>query len=190
MFFIARFADRAGRRDEERLFFSPLEGWVKMLNLHSTAGRRIGLWTFSTLMLTSVGCGFPHGRYGSDPLFGSFNRPIAATPPIYTGGDPGLTPAYDGGARMGLPSPDVPAKASPVLEKMFIMPTFNGSMGLNKVFGGNSNGIERVGATSAPAPKQQPLPMGSIGAHMLPTPQPVPERAASSSAAQSPRRIA
>jgi hypothetical protein len=150
-------------------------------------GRKsFGIWTTSALLFTAVGCGFPHGRYGGDPMFGNFNRPITSTPPIYTGGNPGVSPAWDAGSRMGLPSPDVPAKSNSVLERSFIMPTFSGSLGIGNVFGGSSSsssggvsnagkgggGIERVrGSSKAPPRKAGPEYAGAHLAQPAPTPQ-------------------
>ncbi|QVL31421.1 hypothetical protein KIH39_21630 [Telmatocola sphagniphila] len=60
-------------------------------------------------LLTVSGCAFPHGNNGGDPALGNWNRPIAPTPPPWTGGMGGGSPAYDAGARVGVPSPDVPS---------------------------------------------------------------------------------
>jgi hypothetical protein len=53
------------------------------------------------------GCAFPHGTTQGDPLLGNWNRPIAPSPMPYAGQGGGGSPAYDGGARIGMPSPDV-----------------------------------------------------------------------------------
>jgi hypothetical protein len=62
------------------------------------------------LILGAAGCAFPNGSTGGDPLLGSFNRPIVATPPPERGGLGPDTPAYDGGARIGVGAPDVPQR--------------------------------------------------------------------------------
>ncbi len=132
--------------------------------------RRLRRWmvrgAVATVLFNAIGCGFPHGRYGGDAMLGQFNRPIAATPPIWTGGnDPGVSPAWDGGARMGLPSPDVPAKSNPVLEKSFLLPTFSGSLGLNNMFRGGDS--DRAGMAPGANPLKRPMPT-SVGATLLP----------------------
>ena len=38
------------------------------------------------LLLGAVGCAFPHGSTGGDPILGNFNRPIVPTPPPERGG--------------------------------------------------------------------------------------------------------
>jgi hypothetical protein len=111
----------------------------------------------SAALTLAAGCGFPHDRYASDPLLGSFNRPIAPTPPIWTGGDPGFSPAHDAGAHIGLPSPDVPARSNPGLERMFIVPTYQGTLGMGRLFNGgtkastDSGGIQRVTSPTTPS---------------------------------------
>lgn len=150
-----------------------------MANQHSKTGRRIGLFLTSGLLLAAVGCGFPHGRYGGDPMLGNFNRPIAQTPPIWTGADSGASPATDGGARMGLPSPDVPIRSQPALERMFIVPTYGGTLGLSKLFGGDSGGgSQRTSGSETPAPAATGLRSspGTMGAHLLPGASRVTER--------------
>jgi len=62
------------------------------------------------LLLGAAGCAFPNGSTGGDPLLGSFNRPIVPTPPPERGGLGPDTPAYDGGARIGVGAPDVPQR--------------------------------------------------------------------------------
>jgi hypothetical protein len=121
-----------------------------------TSGRtRLGSWAMASVLLTTVGCGFPHDRYASDAMLGQFNRPIAPTPPIWTGGDPGVSPAYDGGARIGLPSPDVPAQSNPILDRMFIMPTFGGSLGVSNLYRGNSGATSTAGASGVSGGSQR-----------------------------------
>ena len=61
------------------------------------------------LVLGAAGCAFPQGSTQGDPLLGNFNRPFVATPPPERGGLGADSPAYDGGARIGLSSPDVPS---------------------------------------------------------------------------------
>lgn len=152
-----------------------------MANQHSRTGwrKRTGLCLSSALLLASLGCGMQHGKYQGDPMLGNFNRPIAPTPPIWTGGDPGFTPAYDGGAHIGLPSPDVPARSNSLLERMFIVPTYSGSLGIGGAFGGagaGGAGNERVVPSGPPQPTGGPPQSsnrrknssGFIGARLLP----------------------
>jgi hypothetical protein len=73
--------------------------------------RRCGIGAASALLLGTVGCAFPNGSTGGDPLFGNFNRPFVATPPPERGGLGLDSPAYDAGARIGVTAPDVPASA-------------------------------------------------------------------------------
>jgi hypothetical protein len=61
-----------------------------------------------TILLGTVGCAFPHGATGGDPVLGNFNRPIVPTPPPERGGLGLDSPAYDGGARIGVTAPDIP----------------------------------------------------------------------------------
>jgi hypothetical protein len=61
------------------------------------------------LVLAAAGCAFPNGTTGGDPLLGNFNRPIIPTPPPERGGLGADTPAYDGGARIGVGAPDIAA---------------------------------------------------------------------------------
>jgi hypothetical protein len=157
--------------------------------LNPIGGRkRIGRWTLATLLLTGFGCGFPHDRYGSDPLLGNFNRPIAPTPPIYTGGDPGLSPAYDGGARVGLPSPDVPARSNAILDRMFVVPTYSGNLGLgNAIYGtpsgptpGSGGFPQSKAPSTSPGGTNSPLSPNltrpySTGAQLMSTPSPTME---------------
>jgi len=131
-----------------------------------STGRRIGLAAVSLALLAAVGCGFPSGRYGGDPMLGQFNRPIAPTPPIWTGGDPGVSPAWDAGARMGLPSPDVPASSNSLLEKSFIMPTFSGSLGIGGVLRPETTD-RATGMPSANSPMRKPP--ASTGAILMPS---------------------
>jgi hypothetical protein len=70
-------------------------------------GRRAML-TAGTILLGTVGCAFPHGATGGDPVLGNFNRPIVPTPPPERGGLGLDSPAYDGGARIGVTAPDIP----------------------------------------------------------------------------------
>ncbi len=120
----------------------------------TTTGRRLGSCIAAALLLSSVGCGWTHGRYQTDPMLGNFNRPIAATPPIYTGGDPGVSPAYDTGARLGLPSPDVVGQRSD--GHSLIIPTHQGGLGM----GGLLRGISNDGS---PARFSTPLPTSGNG---------------------------
>ena len=69
---------------------------------------RCGLGGIGALLLSTVGCAFPHGSTQGDPLLGNFHRPIVATPSPERGGLGFESPAYDGGARIGLGSPDIP----------------------------------------------------------------------------------
>jgi hypothetical protein len=61
-----------------------------------------------TILLGTVGCAFPHGATGGDPVLGNFNRPLVPTPPPERGGLGLDSPAYDGGARIGVTAPDIP----------------------------------------------------------------------------------
>lgn len=70
-------------------------------------GRRAML-AAGTILLGTVGCAFPHGATGGDPILGNFNRPIVPTPPPERGGLGLDSPAYDGGARIGVTAPDIP----------------------------------------------------------------------------------
>jgi hypothetical protein len=70
-------------------------------------GRRSVL-AAGTILLGTVGCAFPHGSTGGDPLLGNFHRPIVPTPPPERGGLGLDSPAYDAGARIGVTSPDIP----------------------------------------------------------------------------------
>jgi hypothetical protein len=70
--------------------------------------RRAGLGAAAMFVLGASGCALPNGTTGGDPLLGSFNRPIAPTPPPERGGLGLDSPAYDGGARIGVTAPDVP----------------------------------------------------------------------------------
>jgi hypothetical protein len=71
--------------------------------------RRAGLAAAGALVLGASGCALPNGITGGDPLLGNFNRPIAPTPPPERGGLGLDSPAYDGGARIGVTHPDIPA---------------------------------------------------------------------------------
>jgi hypothetical protein len=70
-------------------------------------GRRAML-AAGTILLGTVGCAFPHGATGGDPVLGNFNRPLVPTPPPERGGLGLDSPAYDGGARIGVTAPDIP----------------------------------------------------------------------------------
>ena len=135
-----------------------------MTNPFAKVGRRLGLSVASGLLLLSVGCGWTHGRYASDPMLGNFNRPIAATPPIFTGGDPGTSPAYDGGARLGLASPDVPQTQKTNEEHIFIMPTYQGGLGLGGALRGSGSSNGSGGASGR---YSTPLPTGGNGGGAL-----------------------
>ena len=73
--------------------------------------RRSAVRGAGAVLLGVAGCAFPDGTSGGDPLLGSFNRPIAPTPPPERGGLGPDSPAYDGGARIGVTAPDGPAPA-------------------------------------------------------------------------------
>jgi hypothetical protein len=117
-----------------------------------TITRRIGLCLVAGLFCASVGCGWTHGRYQSDPMLGSFNRPIAATPPIFTGTDPGVSPAYDAGARIGLPSPDVAAPPKQTDDAGLIVPTYQGNIGMGNLFRGGAKNGGASGRFTTPVP--------------------------------------
>ena len=70
--------------------------------------RRRATLAAGTIFLGTVGCAFPQGTTGGDPMLGSFNRPIVPTPPPERGGLGLDSPAYDSGARIGMQSPDIP----------------------------------------------------------------------------------
>jgi hypothetical protein len=120
-----------------------------MANQHTNVGR----WAATTFLLATVGCAFPHGQYGGDPMCGTFNRPIAPTPPVWGGGDPGHSPAYDAGVHLGIPpdgAPSLGSSSSPTpvstamnKEKIFIVPTFSGGIGLFR--GGSSGSRGNIG---------------------------------------------
>lgn len=78
-----------------------------MANSIRTFRRRLPL-AFGALFLGTVGCAFPHGTTQGDPILGNFNRPIVATPMPERGGIGASSPAYDGGARIGVGAPEVP----------------------------------------------------------------------------------
>jgi hypothetical protein len=123
------------------------KGQVEMAKQFVKTGKRLGVWAASAILLASVGCAFPHGRYGGDPMLGNFNRPIAQTPPVWGGGDPGHTPAYDGGAHLGQSPPYVPTSTGPAKEKLLIVPTFSGSLGLGGMF--HSGGSSKATSTES-----------------------------------------
>jgi hypothetical protein len=62
----------------------------------------------AAFLMGTVGCAFPQGATQGDPILGNFHRPIVATPPPERGGLGMDTPAYDGGMRIGVGSPDAP----------------------------------------------------------------------------------
>ncbi|HKB05707.1 MAG TPA: hypothetical protein VKD90_26035 [Gemmataceae bacterium] len=70
--------------------------------------QRAGLGAAGALLLGAIGCAFPHGSTGGDPLLGNFNRPIVPTPPPERAGLGPDSPAYDAGSRIGITPPDVP----------------------------------------------------------------------------------
>jgi hypothetical protein len=83
------------------------EGRVKMAKRVQLL-RRTFLGAGALFVLGTVGCAFPHGSTSGDPLLGNFNRPIVPTPPPERGGLGLDSPAYDGGARIGVTAPDIP----------------------------------------------------------------------------------
>ena len=83
------------------------KGRVKMANRIQLLRRRATL-AAGTIFLGTVGCAFPQGTTGGDPMLGNFNRPIVPTPPPERGGLGLDSPAYDSGARIGMQSPDIP----------------------------------------------------------------------------------
>lgn len=78
-----------------------------MFKQHNWRICRIG-YVFVMILPLSVGCAFPHGSTQGDPLLGNFHRPIVRTPPPERGGIGLDTPAYDGGARIGVGVPEIP----------------------------------------------------------------------------------
>lgn len=141
-----------------------------MANQYKKFGKRLGVWTASAFLLATVGCAFPQGRYAGDPMLGNFNRPIAATPPVWNGGDPGQSPAYDGGAKLGQSSPDVPTNNKDTgKEKVFIVPTYEGRLGVGKLFGGGGSGGSVSEKSDSPGSSTNRRTTSSFGAH-LPVP--------------------
>ncbi len=123
--------------------------------LRQRSRRRLPL--LSILLCSGVGCALPHGQYQGDPGFGNFNRPIAASPPVFSGGEGGMGPASDGGARLGMASPDVPDPANPTgaSKASWLMPTYSFSGGLlNLRGGGGSGGISSGSSTAAGGGRQ------------------------------------
>ncbi len=79
-----------------------------MANRLASIGRRTTLAATALILGSAVGCAFPNGSRQGDPLLGNFHRPIVPTPPPERGGMGPDSPAYDAGARIGAPGPDVP----------------------------------------------------------------------------------
>jgi hypothetical protein len=123
-----------------------------MANQFVKTGKRLGVWTASAILLASVGCAFPDGRYGGDPMFGSFNRPIAPTPPVWGGGDPGHSPAYDGGAHLSQTQPEVQTSTGPAREKILIVPTYSGGLGMGGWLRGGSGSGGRTTSEEKSSP--------------------------------------
>jgi hypothetical protein len=71
--------------------------------------RRAAAGGVGALFLGAAGCACPDGMTGGDPLL-HFNRPIAPTPPPVRGGLGPDSPAYDGGARIGIAYPEAPMR--------------------------------------------------------------------------------
>src|SRR5262249_51454204 len=129
------------------------------------------------LLLAAAGCAFPNGSMGGDPLLGNFNRPIVPTPPPERGGLGPDTPAYDGGARIGVGAPDV---GGPLRNT-------SGPMSLpapapNPISGARlpSSGMDEVlhADHRTPAGAQLPVPADSgirNASFQSPEPQPMPE---------------
>ena len=79
-----------------------------MANRLARLGRRALLAAGVLVTGLAGGCALPNGSTQGDPLLGNFNRPIVPTPPPERGGLGLNSPAYDAGARIGVPGPDVP----------------------------------------------------------------------------------
>jgi len=112
------------------------------------------------IVLAAAGCAFPNGSMGGDPLLGNFNRPIAPTPPPERGGLGPDTPAYDGGARIGVGAPDVggPVKnTSGVLSAPVPVPAPNPASGARLPSSGPDDILRADGRT--PAGAQLPVPV-------------------------------
>lgn len=125
--------------------------------------RSLGIAVFGALLLSSLGCGRPHGVYQADPAMGNFNRPITWTPPVFAGGDPGMSPAYDTGARLGMASPDVPdmSMGNGGARAIWLAPTYGAGSG-GGLLGMFSNSAEKNGGGAAI------VPTGGGGSRVLP----------------------
>jgi hypothetical protein len=131
-----------------------------MVTSNNKLGNRILFWLCASGLLgVTAGCGYPHGSFQGDPMLGSFNRPIAATPPVFAGGDPGMGPGSDGGARLGMPSPDVPDStgANGANRGTWLVPTYSFSGGLLNLRSGGS------GVGGGLVPSEKPTMMASTG---------------------------
>lgn len=129
------------------------------------------------LVLAAAGCAFPNGSMGGDPLLGNFNRPIVPTPPPERGGLGPDTPAYDGGARIGVGAPDVGAPIRNTSGPMSLpAPAPNPISGARLP----SSGMDEVlhADHRTPAGAQLPVPADSgirNASFQSPEPQPMPE---------------
>jgi len=123
----------------------------------------------AAIVLGAGGCALPNGITGGDPLLGNFNRPIAPTPPPERGGLGLDSPAYDGGARIGVTSPDVPTPVENAPGGMSLPQLTSPSLfsGAKLPFGG---GTEEPFLASKP--------MGPAGAR-LPSPHDAPRQSMS-----------
>ena len=117
------------------------------------------------LVMATAGCAFPNGSMGGDPLLGNFNRPIVPTPPPERGGLGPDTPAYDGGARIGVGAPDVggPARNVPggsgILTAPAPAPSPSPASGARLPSSGPDDLMQADGRT--PAGAQLPVPVNS-----------------------------
>jgi hypothetical protein len=129
------------------------------------------------LVLAAAGCAFPNGSMGGDPLLGNFNRPIVPTPPPERGGLGPDTPAYDGGARIGVGAPDVGAAIQNTSGRMQLpAPAPNPISGARLPSSGPDEVLHADRRT--PAGAQLPVPSGSAvrnASFESPEPQTMPE---------------
>src|SRR5262245_10553852 len=143
------------------------------------------------LMLGAAGCAFPNGSTGGDPLLGNFNRPIVPTPPPERGGLGPDTPAYDGGARIGVGAPDLPQRGESPTGPMpapvpgaSSSPSTHGtpsSPGTSGASGSPPGARLSVGGpddfiTSRPATSGAQLPVSTDSTARLPAPPPLAPR--------------
>jgi len=145
------------------------KGRVKMANRIQLLRRRATL-AAGTIFLGTVGCAFPHGTTGGDPMLGNFNRPIVPTPPPERGGLGLDSPAYDSGARIGMQSPDIstPVENSSGFQSLPQASSTNILSGIQMPFGTPSDaGMSRRSGATAGARLPSPMETGP----RMPAPQ-------------------